>query len=81
MPFFCYLYAQRKCSMTDLRLYTELSALPPDLKKEVQDFIEFLKTKARKQKPNKQREFGAAKGFFKMHDSFDEPLEDFKEYM
>jgi hypothetical protein len=67
--------------MTDLRLYTELSTLPSELKKEVQDFIAFLKTKARKQKPNRQREFGAAKGFFKMHDDFDEPLEDFKEYM
>ena len=65
--------------MTDLRLYTELSTLPADLKKEVQDFIEFLKTKARKQKPNKQREFGAAKGILKMQSDFDEPLEDFKE--
>jgi hypothetical protein len=67
--------------MTDLRLYSELSSLPADLKKQVQDFIEFLKTKARKQNSNKQRQFGAAKGFFKMHDDFDEPLEDFKDYM
>ena len=67
--------------MTDLQLYTELSALPADLKKQVQDFIEFLKTKAQKQRPAKQRKFGAAKGFFKMHDDFDEPLEDFKEYV
>jgi len=67
--------------MTDLQLYTELSALPTDLKKEVQDFIEFLKTKAKKQNPIKKREFGSAKGFFKMRDDFDEPLEDFKDYM
>ena len=67
--------------MTDLQLYTELSTLPPDLKKEVQDFVEFLKTKAKKQNSLKQRKFGAAKGFFKMHDDFDTPLEDFKEYM
>ena len=67
--------------MTDLRLYTELSTLPSDLKKEVHDFSKFLKTKARKEKPKKQREFGTAKGFFKMHDNFDEPLDDFKEYM
>lgn len=67
--------------MTDLRLYTELSALPNDLKKEVQDFIAFLKNKAKGQKPIKQRQFGAAKGFFVMHDDFDEPLEDFKDYM
>jgi len=73
-------YVLRNCSMTDLRLYTELSALPPDLRKEVKNFIEFLKTKAQQQKTNKKREFGAAKGFFKMHSDFDEPLEDFKEY-
>lgn len=67
--------------MTDFQLYTELSTLPADLKKEVQDFIEFLKTKAKKQRPIKQRKFGAAKGFFKMRSDFDEPLEDFKDYM
>ena len=67
--------------MTDLQLFTELSSLPKDLKKEVEDFIAFLKTKARKQRPIKQRQFGAAKGFFVMHDDFDKPLEDFKDYM
>ena len=66
--------------MTDLQLYSELSSLPADLKKEVQDFIEFLKAKTRKQNSNKQRQFGAAKGFFKMHADFDESLEDFKDY-
>ncbi|MDQ6762881.1 MAG: DUF2281 domain-containing protein [Bacteroidota bacterium] len=67
--------------MTDLQLYSELSSLPTDLKKEVQDFIEFLKTKAKKQNFKKQRKFGAAKGFFKLRADFDEPLEDFKDYM
>ena len=67
--------------MTDFRLYSELSSLPTELQKEAQDFIEFLKARARKQNSNKQRQFGAAKGFFKMHADFDEPLEDFKDYM
>jgi hypothetical protein len=67
--------------MTDLQLYSELSSLPTDLKKEVQDFIYFLKSKARKQNSSKQRKFGAAKGFFKMHTDFDEPLDDFKDYI
>lgn len=67
--------------MTDLQLFTELSLLPKELKKEVQDFIAFLKTKAKGPKPVKQRQFGAAKGFFVMHDDFDKPLEDFKDYM
>ena len=67
--------------MTDLQLFTELSSLPQELKKEVQDFIQFLKTKTKDGQPVKQRQFGAAKGFFVMHDDFDEPLEDFKDYM
>jgi hypothetical protein len=36
----------RTNSMSDLQLYTDLSMLPSRLRKEVQDFIEFLKTKA-----------------------------------
>jgi len=67
--------------MTDLKLYTELSTLPTNLKKEVQDFIEFLKAREKKQASIRQRNFGAEKGFFTMQDDFDEPLEDFKEYM
>ena len=67
--------------MTNLQLYSALSSLPTDLKKEVQDFIEFLQLKAKKQSPVKQRVFGAAKGFFTMHEDFDEPLDDFKDYM
>ena len=49
--------------MTDLQLCTQLWALPDDLKKQVQDFIEFLKAKTQKQRPLKQLKFGAAKGF------------------
>jgi hypothetical protein len=67
--------------MTDMQLYSELSALPTDLKKEVQDFIMVLKTKAKNPNLIRQRKFGAAKGFFKLHTDFDEPLEDFKDYM
>lgn len=29
----------------------------------------------------RERQFGSAKGMIKMSDDFDEPLEDFKEYM
>jgi antitoxin (DNA-binding transcriptional repressor) of toxin-antitoxin stability system len=32
-------------------------------------------------KAKKQRQFGSAKGLIKIADDFDEPLEDFKEYM
>ncbi len=67
--------------MTDSELYAELSTLPPNLKEELKSFVEYLKTKAKQPQEIKQRKFGAAKGFFEMSDDFDEPLDDFKEYM
>jgi uncharacterized protein DUF2281 len=67
--------------MTDLQLYTQISSLPADLKKEVSDFVEFLKQKAKPKTRLKKRQLGAAKGLILMSPDFDEPLEDFKEYM
>jgi hypothetical protein len=67
--------------MTDLQLYSQISSLPADLKKEVSDFVEFLKQKAKSKTKPKERKFGYAKDFFKMAPDFDEPLEDFKDYM
>lgn len=66
--------------MTTTRLYTKISTLTPSLIKEVDDFVEFLKTKQKKDKV-KERKFGCAKGLLIMHDDFDAPLDDFKEYM
>jgi len=67
--------------MSDLQIYTELLSLPENLKEEVKDFIGFLKSKSKEKVEIKERKFGSAKGFFEMSDDFDEPLEDFKEYM
>lgn len=67
--------------MSDTQLYTQITALPNNLKKEVEDFIAFLQSKAEPEKKNIRRTYGYAKGFFTMSDDFDEPLEDFKEYM
>ncbi|GEO05277.1 hypothetical protein AAE02nite_29410 [Adhaeribacter aerolatus] len=67
--------------MTDIQLFSQISSLPPALKKEVSDFVEFLKQKEKSKKKITERQFGYAKGFFKMAPDFDEPLEDFKEYM
>jgi hypothetical protein len=67
--------------MTDLQLLTKISSLPSELKKEVSDFVEFLKQKAKKETPVQQRKFGYAKNMFKMSTDFDEPLEDFKDHM
>ena len=67
--------------MTDIELYNQITALPDDLKKEVADFAAFLKQKSKAKKQIKERQFGYAKDFFKMAPDFDEPLEDFKDYM
>jgi hypothetical protein len=50
--------------MNDIQLLSEISSLPPELKKEVSDFIEFLKQKSSTKNKLKEREFGYAKGFF-----------------
>lgn len=69
--------------MSDFNLFTRISSLPEEMKKEVSDFVEFLsqKSKSKSTKKIKQRKFGYAKGFFKIMPGFDDPLEDFKEYM
>ncbi len=67
--------------MNTAQLYTQLVALPDNLKKEVADFIAFLQSKASREQKLKKRKFGCAKGFFKLSPDFDEPLEDFKAYM
>lgn len=68
--------------MDNQQLYQDIETLPENLKEEVKDFVDFLKHKAEKiAEPKKQRVYGYAKGAFKMADDFDEPLEDFKDYM
>jgi hypothetical protein len=67
--------------IADIQLYALISSLPADLKKEVSDFVEFLKQKAKPKSKLKDRQLGAAKGLITMSPDFDEPLEDFKEYM
>lgn len=67
--------------MTELQLYTKLSSLPPAQRAEVSDFIDFLLSKKKKAVKAKKPKFGCAKGQFKMAADFDEPLDDFKEYM
>ena len=70
--------------MENISLYNKLSSLPDQMKSEVADFIDFLLTKAKKEnktidKP--QPKFGSGKGMFIIGPDFDEPLEDFKDYM
>lgn len=65
-------------------LYSKLNQLPENLKSEVLDFIDFLLSKPKVPKESKDSQvpkFGSGKGMFVMKDDFDEPLEDFKDYM
>jgi hypothetical protein len=67
--------------MNNVELYTEISTLSPSHKNEVAEFVQFLKTKKKPKNSIKEREFGCAKGLFEMQKDFEEPLEDFKDYM
>jgi len=67
--------------MSNLTLYTKLESLSPDLKSEVNDFVDFLIVKSSGKKKDIIPKFGCAKDKVHISDDFDEPLEDFKEYM
>ena len=67
--------------MSDAQLFSEIATLPERMKEEVSDFVGYLKQKAEKAQPKKERVYGYSKGFFKIADGFDESLEDFKDYM
>ena len=67
--------------MKQIQLYTKLINLPTDLKSEVNDFIDFLLSKRKMEIKKKTPKFGCAKGQIYISPDFDEPLEDFKEYM
>jgi hypothetical protein len=47
----------------------------------VEDFVQFLKIKHKDKNKLEKREFGHFKGLITMSPDFDEPLEDFKDYM
>ena len=67
--------------MENAAIFTQFSKLPDNLQQEVADFIAFLSSRKSKNETKKERKFGAAKGMFVMSPDFDEPLEDFKDYM
>ena len=63
----------------------EYASLPEDFRKEVDDFIGFLKKKLgeekSKRKKLRRRKLGLAKGKAWISPDFDEPLDEMKEYM
>lgn len=67
--------------MDNVSLYNKINSLPENLKKEVQEFVEFLQTKTKKDSRKSPRAFGSLKGKIQMAEDFDAPIEDFKDYM
>lgn len=68
--------------MSLIDLVAKIEKLPPDKQAEVEDLVDFLASKqpSTGETPKKRR-LGSGKEMFIMRDDFDEPLEDFKEYM
>jgi len=67
--------------MTELQLFSKIHELPVELKLEVVDFVDFLLSKNKTREKNTSPKFGCAKGTIEIADDFDEPLDDFKDYM
>lgn len=70
--------------MSALELASKIEALPADLKEEVNDFIDFLSEKKMKKEKSNSKQIpkaGLTKGLIEMLPAFDDPLDDFKEYM
>jgi hypothetical protein len=68
--------------MDAVSFYNKFDSLPSNLKKEAMEYLEKLFSKSTVETKNKLKpKFGSLKGKIVIHDDFDEPLEDFKEYM
>lgn len=67
--------------MSSISLYTKINSLPENLRIEANDFIDFLISKKKSSKIKKKRKAGFLKGKIEISKDFDEPLDDFKEYM
>jgi hypothetical protein len=67
--------------MTNTSLKIDINSLPKSLRDEVADFVEFLKKKTKTKSNLKTREFGFAKGKIKLASDFDEPLDEFNNYI
>ena len=67
--------------MTNTTLYTKISTLPIPIQNEILDYMEFLIHKYKPKKAKIHPKAGCMQGIFQMRDDFNEPLDDFKEYM
>jgi hypothetical protein len=68
-------------NFSELELLALLSKLPDSLKLEILHYTEFLVNKCSENDSTKKRKAGLLKGKIWMSDDFDDPLEEFEEYM
>lgn len=66
--------------MENITIFLKIRFLPPDLKKEV-NYIDLLLSRGKKDKSKNLTKFGVAKGSIYTSPNFDEPVDDFKDYM
>ncbi len=60
--------------MSNVQLFSQISSLPKDLKKEVSDFVAFLKQKSEKGEKIKERQLDIQKAFLKCLMTLTNPL-------
>jgi len=65
----------------DQQFFQLYKRLPVEKKKQVFDYLEKLSAPETIQNTEKQPKFGSAKGLFTIKPGFEDPLEDFKEYI
>jgi len=61
--------------MTSYKLYTKIESLPPKIKEEALDFIDFLVQKAKATQEKNKPVFGSMKGKIQLSEDFDAPME------
>lgn len=67
--------------MTNASLYTRISTLPQPIQNEIFDYMEFLIQKHKSQRSKVHPKAGCMKGLFQMGPDFNDPIDDFKEYV
>jgi hypothetical protein len=67
--------------MKNQSAYIKLNSLPEKIKTQALEFIDFLYQKVKNSNQKKHPKAGFLKGKFTIGKNFDEPLNDFKEYV
>lgn len=70
-----------KQSSLSSSLLSKFNSLPDELKRQALDFLDRLFKKSEQEKKKGKRKFGTAKGKIIIKHGFDDPLDEFKDYM